>query len=937
MATYIKGVTDIAPKSSPNEVDYTLLSQGLEALQGRYESAYRTWKSMHDSIINGDLSSQDNIQFRADYMKKADAYISQVAGIDLSNGNNLQQAMSIFDPLVNDEQFVTDLYKTKTQKEQINKMNNFKFSSDPKLQAQYNPIMEQYLNLGMERLSNTRRNDGSINAARVNMFASWQDPLEYANKLAKEQGLKIETNTPDGKWMVYELNGGKTVDTYRNWFRNTIGNKFDNQFRIEAEVDVENDIKAKMAQDPTLTREAVMSQMSVDFSNRYVKSYDEDISSVESQVNALNAERRRLEKKYPNPSQEIVNRNIQLKKQKDALSDQLTELKTARGTDTKAFTDKAAKMFMDNPAGIYVSDVRNRYANAFGYNQAYGTQSLKYEANQIWMHEDSQRHAWAMKAADQKFQREMKALDFQNDLTKMALKGEFASTQAIGATIGQAQDVGKLTPDALYLRTITSNLKKSTDVFVDDKVLAVAANLPIGSKGSVSTQGTNLDFSVVQTAIMKKANNQGLTAQEGAQLKSYLDMVLPTNNITNGAQVTFPQIQRIITEGVRQNKNYNTSHGSRVYEMVTNANKARYDYAQMYSKENAHLAGITDDELKQYITTNASGHKSINHAAVAKAGDAEEIQAIYSQLIPGYNSYLDRSARQMNTIVLNPSDPGKFDATLFMAAINNAEKIGVSDPSNPGSFIAMGKDELGRFRGMTTSGTNLLQVFDPKGTTYERKVIDNVEYVKVTMPMIKGSDGALVGQKMGFLSNEDMIEQNQNKVEFLVPLANAMNLAGNKVVTLNPLTMKPIVEPNNMTDLMRGLVGEDLIDDNRSWVSEGGLLTNGTSMFPDYFKTSVKNGSLYRVGDDIMLQVITDDGNSIVQNITSGTAGTGISYSDLARDPSTNDKIINKYVFDAMETVARRAMASSHTNIKTNASSTGSSGSNSGYWANNPF
>ena len=180
MATYIKGVTDVLPGSVAMAPDYKLLSTALSTLQAKYDKGFDQVKSMYDSLINQPLSSSDNEKFRQDYLKKADAELSRFAGIDLGNPNNVSQAMNVFKPLVNDKQYVKDLFLTRAQGTELEKMESVKNNTDAKIRAGYNPTMEKWLNIGRRRLSEMKRDDGSIDASTYNKFSPWESPIDYA-------------------------------------------------------------------------------------------------------------------------------------------------------------------------------------------------------------------------------------------------------------------------------------------------------------------------------------------------------------------------------------------------------------------------------------------------------------------------------------------------------------------------------------------------------------------------------------------------------------------------------------------------------------------------------------------------------------------------------------------------------------------------------------
>lgn len=911
MATYLKGVTDAIPKQPEVKLDYDLLSKSLGALQGRYDSAYKSWKSMYNSLLSAELSSTDNEQFRADFMKKADAALSQVAGIDLANGANLQQAMTIFDPLVNDQQYVRDLYLTKTQRQQFSKMNQFKNSTDPKLQAQYNPIMEQYLGIGMRRLSEMKRGDGSIDNASVSMFSPWQDTLEYARAAAKEQGLEIKTTTPNGEWMVTKVNGGDTVDTYRNWFKNTIGSKFDNQFRIEAEVDTENAIRSKMAE-TNLDRTSVMQQMAQDYSTQYVKDYNADMTSLQSQINNLNAKRRELEKKYPRPNQQVIDQSNTMKQQKEMLQKQLDDM-TSGKVDDAQLQKKASDIFMSNPSSVYLGQVRNRYADRFAYNEAYGKMELKYEANQIWMHKSNQAFQRAMQEDSQRFTAEQNKLKAQWDYNLAVAKGELKGT---GAGIGSTSVVGDIAPEITYRNKTAEDFRKSTAAYTDSKVLAVAANLNIDAKGIITgKKGQDVDMQTVQQAIAARAKDVTLTSKQTQELKKYLDMVVPNNNadMRNG-DVQFSVIQGIITEGLRLNSKLNPEFGAAAWSSVNAANEARYDYSTQFQRESAHLKAITDQELVQYIKTDSFGDKSIDFDAVDKLGQ-DERQAVYSQLIPGYDKLAKTDRAKMNVIVLDPLDVNKFDYSVFSSAINAAEKVGVTDPIS-GEFKALDKEALADFRSKTMGGQNMKEAFDPKGTTYERKVINGVDYIKVTIPLLRtsGEKSTSVATQFQYLGG-DMTKQ--NKVEMLVPLNMADELGGADQVIQSPYGGL-MTESNQLRGLITDLAGKSLVDDNTSWVTEGSLFTDNQVLFPEYLQGSVQNGSLSIVGDEINAQIVTDQGELKFVNLT---AATGITASELKANPTAYDSKIRNQIEQSVYNYYKGVMANSHNAINQNRTS----------------
>lgn len=920
MATYIKGVTDTVPQMVPLQVNYELLSKSLGALQNRYNQGFSQIKSMYNSLINSELSSADNQQFRAEYLKKADAALSQLSGVDLANPGNITQAMSLFNPLVEDKQYTRDIYLTKVQDSQIQKLYNVKNSTDEKVRKQYNPIMEDYLMIGKDRLRQMKRDDGSIDRANPNMFSPWQDPVEYASALAKEQGLKFERQTPYGMYMVTTLNGDKSFGTYKNWFGNVIGNKFDNQFKIEAEVETEKALKNLMSSNPTLDRNGAMRQLADAYSNTYVQVYNEQLSTVQARIDELNQTKRNYQNKYPNGVPANVAAQIaEMKKEKDQLTASLDELKKEKGDDA-TFRQRAIDIYMNNPAGAGMSAVKDKYSKQFASKQAYGETSIKYEADQVALQKDRQAHDWAMQRDRQKFERENMSLKFRYDLALEEAKGGLKG-QTSGASIGAQQDVGTVTTESYYNQLIEKNYFEGTNPFANDKVLAVAAGLGIGQNGFITYSKGDIDLQAVQTAIKNISRGNALTAAQKQELNKYIGMVQPGATI-NASNVTFPDLQNLLTGAIRKNSNNYPTYGKAALEMVYNANVARSKYADMWEESRNHLTSVyqNDADMRQYIIPGRLGGMFLNYSKINQL-DEEDRNEVYRKLIPNYETYQGQTAKQMNTIVLNPADPDKFDYSILRSVMDNAAIAGVTN--SEGELIRYEKEQLGEFRNKTLGGANLKEVFDPQQTTYERKILDGKDYIKVTIPVKRSATGkgGSVATTMGFDLNGE-IETN-NKIEFYVETGKVGNIAGSDLIVKDPISGQQYTKPNQLRGLLTDLAGKSLLPEATSWVTKNGLLTSGESMFPAYLQSYVNGGRLYAVGNDIYAEFVNDAGQVKSQNITQVK---NISYTDLLQNPSAYDKEIRNYLESGLYNAKEKSMTQSHNAINNNAVSAKTSG-----------
>ncbi|MEI6887560.1 MAG: hypothetical protein WCK31_04985, partial [bacterium] len=505
MSTYIKGVTDVMPGPTAMAPDYSMLATTLSTLQNKYDKGFDQVKTMYDSLINGSLSSSDNEQFRSEYLKKADAALSKFAGVDLANPNNVQQATNVFKPLVNDVQYSRDLYLTKTQNNEFNKMLQVKNNTDEKIRTQYDPKMEQWLMLGKERLSEMKRDDGSIEKTTSNSFSPWEDPVIYAMKLAKDSGLKdISRETIEGLYLKKTTNGDQSYGPYKTWFNNVIGDKFDNQFRIEAELNHESAVKNLMAQDKNLTKNSAIESLAKSYSSIYVNQYNEGLDDLQGEIDTANQKLRDIKSTnktgLTQAEVDIVNK---IKAQRNTNINNLKKLQTEK-VDDATLQKKAMELYVNNPAGTRVGAVKDSYARKFATDQAYTNTDVEYKPNTEGLQLQQQSFEWSKMIHQDQYQLGRDATQREFDLAKLQLTGEIkGGAGSSSVTISDPENVGKINTQQVYKETIVNAKNDAINPYSDNSVLAVAANLGLES-GAVSTN-QNFNLTMVKQAISAKA------------------------------------------------------------------------------------------------------------------------------------------------------------------------------------------------------------------------------------------------------------------------------------------------------------------------------------------------------------------------------------------------------------------------------------------------
>lgn len=324
-----------------------------------------------------------------------------------------------------------------------------------------------------------------------------------------------------------------------------------------------------------------------------------------------------------------------------------------------------------------------------------------------------------------------------------------------GATIGPVKDIGTYETSDYYNAKVSDYFEKGTQPFINDKVLAVAANLTIGAGGTINFNGKeDIQLDKVQQAIQLKGKNMVLTKDQENALKQYLNHVLPGNNLIV-KNMRFPAIQAIITDAIRNNSGNNPEYGKGALEIVNNANIARYQFGKMWSEANAHLKELVINDKSYldngYVRANRDGSMSINYAEINRL-DKDDREAVYRQVIPQYQTISTETAKQSRVIRLTPSEKN-YDYSIYQNVIINAEKIGVTNAE--GEFVEYDENQTADFKNKTGGIENISKVFDQAGE-FELKMIDGVKYIKATIPVIRdATKNESMATKLDFdLNNE---------------------------------------------------------------------------------------------------------------------------------------------------------------------------------------
>ena len=244
MATYIPGVTDYIPQIQPFEPDYNFYQQALTFRQSKHDAAREQLSTLYGSLLNSDLTRDDNIQSRDNFFKTIEQDIKKMSGMDLSKSQNTHAATSIFNQMLDNKNIVKDMNWTKRFQNEMKRAQGFKNCKNPEdCGGQWWEGGEQLLQHSYQEFREASAEEAmNMSPAR---FVPYQDVTKMAVDLAKEADLKVKGYTDDGRWLITHQNGKLVEGTLYNLFVGSIGGnpKVQEYYKAQAELQRKNYVR----------------------------------------------------------------------------------------------------------------------------------------------------------------------------------------------------------------------------------------------------------------------------------------------------------------------------------------------------------------------------------------------------------------------------------------------------------------------------------------------------------------------------------------------------------------------------------------------------------------------------------------------------------------------------------------------------------------------
>jgi hypothetical protein len=294
MAQYLPYIPETLPEPALYKPDFNFYDKMLQRKQSLFEQGASKVKSAYSSVLNAQLSNKNNIPLRDQYIKDAQEKLVKLSSSDLSLMENVNAAEGIYAPFWQDKFIVQDAAMTKSYQNEMQKLDTWKNSAKPEDREKYSAISMMDLQNGLNVLQNADRTPEAFSAIEMRKAEPFTNIESYLQKQAKEQGMDIKYDDPNGAYLVETVNGQRSQKKYATWATAMIGNNFQGQFDVTGRVENEERIKTLKRSNPNLTdadaksliAKDVISELSSGYTKRN-QEVDVEIARIDSLLSSI--------------------------------------------------------------------------------------------------------------------------------------------------------------------------------------------------------------------------------------------------------------------------------------------------------------------------------------------------------------------------------------------------------------------------------------------------------------------------------------------------------------------------------------------------------------------------------------------------------------------------------------------------------------------------
>ena len=721
--------------------DFGLMAKSAQAVQTRYLDGFNKAQSYYKSLLNANITSKDNEKYRSEYFKKVNTYLTNISGVDFSNPANVKAATDLFQPLVKDKDFVTDLTWTSMQDAERAKMEEVRTNKNEKIRSQYDPMMEKAMGYSYQDMQNAKRGDGSISKVGVQKFVPFQDIQGMLNKAAKDLKLEVSIDHISGLYKITDKNGENAYPAFLQWARQQMGNKFDEQLLVTGKVKTREQVDALMQGDPNLSKEDAYQQVAKNNSLGIYKNFDSYKNSLDEGIQSIDKRIDEIKSKYNgkiaknDPNFQLV---AQLKKLRDDYKTELGGLNQSKNQDIQTAFDQ----YMANPEYALLPSLKDGIAQEWAKGYADAKKGRKIEGDKVGLQLQNQKfkvHLESIKNANrydlEKQKHEWRMDEFRDkELYKHTLKLDLLRRKGkIGGVSRTTEEPGgNVTKFDLRNKKIKELNEIVQTGFLDKSTLEIAT----ASTDLSTTFGS--DYVEISKAMKNIIDNWDAYGQKPEAnydfFNDYQTVLKVLKRIDPGIkEITDPgQIYLAIDQGVAQYKGGNIRKRNEVRKIIADAHTSLDELFDDQNEYNQNLRALLSSKegsgylSYDYLKDSPSGGLELDFSKL----NEDQIADLSEKLIPNADKY-DNSVPMVTGFRLQMPKESNWDYGIWDEVLKNAEFV--TDNANDTKWD---KDKSIKIKEQIAgAGGQLSKLLGADGATASYWNEHNEEYAKITIPV----------------------------------------------------------------------------------------------------------------------------------------------------------------------------------------------------------
>lgn len=228
MASYIQGLgQDYLPQVQSFHPDLNFYQYALGTKQNQYLQEYNQVSGIYGSLLNSPMLRDSDIKRRDDFFKKANDQIQKITETDLSKPQNINTAMEIFKPIIDDSNIHQDIAWTRNFHNELSKAESLRSQIPAKGQTTTGYWNEGVQDLNYQAQDYSKTSDSEALGFSQAKYTPYVDAYSEAMSHIKGMGFKTSgvsfVGKGDQKYMVTTTNGTRMIVPLRDYLLGTVG------------------------------------------------------------------------------------------------------------------------------------------------------------------------------------------------------------------------------------------------------------------------------------------------------------------------------------------------------------------------------------------------------------------------------------------------------------------------------------------------------------------------------------------------------------------------------------------------------------------------------------------------------------------------------------------------------------------------------------------